>query len=472
MKSIQRKRFLLITVALLCLITAGFAFYISPGKLFAKNTTTVESPKEDNIKKVDHVIASAKKEVIRCCANPAPHHICVIKTILGVDTSKESRDASTFKTSPMVMKSIQSGISWIIKAQEPNGGWGSGDHSMQGILDPHAVETDPATTALVAMSILRIENGIHETPASNSLLKATAYLVKVVEDCPANQQFLVTNTGTQPQIKLGQNIDVILTSQYFTTLLKYDPAKLEIKDRVKKALGKCIVMIQRTQDHDGSWKDGGWAPVLQSALANNALESAQDLGVKVDTVVLNKSRGYQNGNFDATTKTISTDRAAGVMLYGLSSTTRASAKEAKRAKDIVAKAKKENKLTEVVVNADNLQKAGLSETEARNLSVAYEINLASQSEAVREDVMAGFGNNGGEEFLSFLLTGESMMMQGGDTWKKWYDMMTGKLINIQNRDGSWNGHHCITSPVFCTATCLLILSIHQDIEFTMPKKGF
>ena len=40
-------------------------------------------------------------------------------------------------------------------------------------------------------------------------------------------------------------------------------------------------MIQQTQDNDGSWKDGGWAPVLQSALANNALENAG-----VDTRVL------------------------------------------------------------------------------------------------------------------------------------------------------------------------------------------
>ena len=88
--------------------------------------------------------------------------------------------------------------------------------------------------------------------------------------------------------------------------------------------------------------------------------------------------------------------------------------------------------------------------------------------------MSGFGNNGGEEFMSFLMTGESIMMQGGNDWQKWYDMMSGKLVNIQNGDGSWNGHHCITSPVFCTATCLLILSIHNDMQFSMqqhPKKN-
>src|SRR5258705_332005 len=61
------------------------------------------------------------------------------------------------------------------------------------------------------------------------------------------------------------------------------------------------------------------------------------------------------------------------------------------------------------------------------------------------------------------------MMEGGNYWRKWYYMMSGKLVNIQNGDGSWNGHHCITSPVFCTATCLLILSIHNDMQFSMKQ---
>jgi hypothetical protein len=42
---------------------------------------------------------------------------------------------------------------------------------------------------------------------------------------------------------------------------------------------------------------------------------------------------------------------------------------------------------------------------------------------------------------------------------------------IQNNDGSWEGHHCITSPVFCTATALLILSIQEDMDKTDPR-GF
>ena len=44
-------------------------------------------------------------------------------------------------------------------------------------------------------------------------------------------------------------------------------------------------------------------------------------------------------------------------------------------------------------------------------------------------------------------------------------------MKIQNDDGSWNGHHCITSPVFCTATCGLILSINNDVNKLIQMGG-
>jgi hypothetical protein len=385
-----------------------------------------------------------EKRDVKCCSNPDLNHVCIIKTILGTDTSQEGKLISTFRTPEKVEVSIKKGLEWMGKAQAPDGGWGAGTHSRQDIVDPHAVTSDPATTALVAMSLLRTDNMLDKGTYSKNLEKATHFLLKITEECPDNQPYLTTLTGTQPQSKLGRNIDVILTAQFFTNILRYNLNNAALKTRIEKALDKCVARIQKGQDQDGSWKDGGWAPVLQSALANNALESADDVGRKVDKTVMDRSRKYQNGNFDVNTNAAVTSKAAGVMLYGLSSTTRASAKESKRAQDLVDKAKKEGKIKDNVVNEENLQ-------------------------SQRDDVLAGFGNNGGEEFMSFLMTGESLLMQGGDSWKKWYESTTGKLVNIQNQDGSWNGHHCITSPVFCTATCLLILSIHNDMQFSMQQ---
>jgi len=402
---------------------------------------------------------------VKCCVNPDANHVCIMKTILGLDTTQ----ISSFKTPEKVEASIKKGLTWMDKAQSNDGGWGAGTHYNQSEMDPHAVASDPATTSLIAMSLLRTDNTLEKGEYAKNLKKATEFLLKTVENCPDNQQYLTLLTNTQPQIKLGRNIDVILTAQFFTNILHYEIADISIKRRIEKALDKCVARIQSGQDKDGSWKDGGWAPVLQSALANNALESAGDVGRKVDQEVLKKSREYQSGNFDLKTNAPVTDKAAGVMLYGISSTTRASAKESRRAKDIIDEAKRDGKISDDKVTEKNLLAAGVSTIEAKQLSTAYEINKASQQQALREDVMQGFGNNGGEEFMSYLMTGESIMMQGGDDWKKWYDMMSGKLVNIQNTDGSWNGHHCITSPVFCTGTCLLILSIHKDMQFAMKE---
>jgi hypothetical protein len=404
-----------------------------------------------------------------CCNNPDANHVCVMKTILGIDTTREAKAISTFKTPELVDASVKKGLDWMAKAQGNDGGWGAGSHYNQSVMDPHAVTSDPATTSLVAMALLRTDNTLEKGEHADRLKKSTEFLLKTVEDCPATQTYLTNLENTQPQVKLGRNIDVILTAQFFTNILRYDIKDEALKKRIGRALDKCIARIQKGQDTDGSWKDGGWAPVLQSALANNALEAASDMGWKVDTAVMSKSRNYQNSNFDLNTNAAITGKAAGVMLYSFSSTTRASAKEAVKVRGIVDQAKKEGKISDDKISEENLRAAGVSAPEAKQLMTAYSINQSTQKQALRGDVMSGFGNNGGEEFMSFLMTGESMLMQGGNDWKTWYEMMSGKLVNIQNQDGSWNGHHCITSPVFCTATCLLILSIHNDMQFSMRQ---
>jgi hypothetical protein len=69
----------------------------------------------------------------------------------------------------------------------------------------------------------------------------------------------------------------------------------------------------------------------------------------------------------------------------------------------------------------------------------------------------GFGSNGGEEFLSYMNISETLLAKGGPEWEKWDKRMSENLNNIQNKDGSWSGHHCITGRTFCTAAALLVL---------------
>jgi hypothetical protein len=388
-------------------------------------------------------------------------HVCVMKTIFNLDSS-------TIIPKPElpveVKKSIAAAQQWVMKAQLPNGGWGAGSHSMQHVRDPHAVTADPATTSLVLLSLLRTGNTLETGEHKKSVAKATEFLLEQVEEWSDDQPRLTRLTGTQPQQKLGQNIDAILTTQFFTTLLKYH-SNHPWKSRIERALQKCVTRIENEQDEDGNWKGGGWAPVLQSALADQALENAKDAGMEVDEEVLTKSKTYQKSNFDMDTKSAVTGKAAGVLLYSLSSTTRSSAKEARKAKNLIEKAKKDGKLkAEDQLNEVNLQRAGVAPAEAKELVTAYMINENTKTQSTRNDVMTGFGSNGGEELISYLLTGESIVMQGGNEWKSWYENMYRRIIGIQKNDGSWEGHHCITSPVFCTAAALLILSISNEVD--------
>lgn len=409
-----------------------------------------------------------KKTPAPVVACATPEKACVFLTLTGLapfDTSQ------VMVNSKLIDASVRSGLSWLMQAQQQNGGWGAGSHQYQDVRDPHAVQADPATTALVGMALLRTEEKPFAGKQSAQLKKAVTYLLKAVDNTPAQAVNITTLTNTQPQTKLGKNIDVILTAQFFSNALHHLNNNLELKKQVESALQKCVGKIQQAQDHDGGWKDGGWAPVLQSALANNALEGAKDMGATVDDKILERSRNYQKQNYDVKTNSAVTGKAAGVMLYSVSGSARASAKEAGKAKAAIEEAKKKGTLdSKAEVNEANLEKAGLSKSEAQKYATAYKIKGAAASRAQDADVVTGFGNNGGEEFLSYLMTGESLVIGGNNDWKSWYEKMSGRLVQIQNTDGSWNGHHCITSPVFCTATCLLILSIDKDIEFLIKTK--
>jgi hypothetical protein len=387
---------------------------------------------------------------------------CVFMTVMG---EEKSDSFYIYKSTEAVMKSLDRGLGWLVKAQQENGGWGAGSHNRQDILDPHAVKADPATTSMVAMALLRSGSTFTSGEYSQELRKALGYLLTAIETSQENQFTITHETGTQIQTKLGANIDVVLTSQFLTNTLDYLDFDETLKVRVKRNLDICIKKIQNTQQNDGSFAGGSWAGVLQSALANNALESAQAAGMTVSDSVLKLSRDYQKGNIDSKSGDVKTDRGAGIVLYSVSGTARASAKEARKVEEAMTKAKARGAITQTApVTVENLQEIGFSKDEALGYATSYEVYQTSKTQAQRDDVLSGFGNNGGEEFLSYLQTGESMIVGKDNAWKTWYDNTSGRLIKIQNDDGSWSGHHCITSPVFCTATCLLILSVNNDVE--------
>lgn len=366
---------------------------------------------------------------------------------------------------------IEKGIAWLADAQFQNGGWGAGLNTMQHIRDPKAVQIDPATTAFSAMAIIRVGNTLQKGEFSKNLQRSLDYLINMAEDYPAEGPKITDITGTQPQTKLGQNIDVSMCAQFFSRILPLTKHEPELEKRVTAALDKCLRKLENAQLTDGSWTDNAWAPVLQSAMANSALELAQDAGREVDKDVLTRSREYQRSNLDAKTGKVKTEGAAGISLYSITSNQRATAKEAKKSTEILREAKNKGLLpSEADVSVDNLQIAGYSRSEAVNLADAYIKNKKGRELLKDETVLAGFGNNGGEEFLSYMMTSESLVLTGGKDWDEWYRKMDKRLAKIQNPNGSWTGHHCITSPVFSTAAVILTMTADRDVQVLLAEQ--
>ena len=383
----------------------------------------------------------------------------------GEDKTTASRPAED-KLSPSVLKAL----AWLANAQHKDGGFGGGSHSRQDVRDVHAVPSDPATTAVAAIAFLRAGNGLERGEYAQNLKRATEYLLATIEAAKEEGPQITELTGTQPQSKMGANVDTALSAQYLARLLQDVTKDAPVRPRIVKALDKCLHKIETSQTKDGNWTAGGWAPVLQSAQMCTALELGELAGRPVDKEKLANARDFQKKQVDGSGR-VKADGAAGVMLYASAAEMRANAAQAKAAEDLVEEGKKRGKLEkDARVDVKALREIGLDMAQAEGLSGAFQANTAAKARAFDAKVLDGFGNNGGEEFLSYQMNSESLAIAGGDEWNKWRTMIHERLAKVQNQDGSWSGHHCITSPAFCTATAISCLTADRDVEW-LRKTG-
>jgi hypothetical protein len=93
---------------------------------------------------------------------------------------------------------------------------------------------------------------------------------------------------------------------------------------------------------------------------------------------------------------------------------------------------------------------------------AIQAAAASKVAGDQGTLMAGFGSIGGEEMLSYMMISDALSAGGGEDWVAWQAKIGPYLGGIQNADGSWSGHHCITSAPFTTAAAVMTLGAGVD----------
>jgi hypothetical protein len=258
--------------------------------------------------------------------------------------------------------------------------------------------------------------------------------------------------GTRVQSKIGTHVDTFLASMLLSEV-SHATRGAEEAGRVEAALAKVLAKIEANQRGDGGFDQQGWAPVLSQSLAGKALNRASQRGFDVDVDALAGSDDYFVNA--GTLGEAASPGAAGVLLYdgaaklgALQESVLSAAKRERELKDELAKEQDEAKRAEL---------EGALQRIATGRRAQEDVQQAVVERLDQPDFVSGFGSNGGEEFLSYMNISESLVVRADGAWRKWDGSVGQNLARVQNEDGSWNGHHCITGRTFCTSAALLVL---------------
>ncbi|MEW5849042.1 MAG: hypothetical protein AB2A00_09510 [Myxococcota bacterium] len=355
---------------------------------------------------------------------------------------------------------VEKGLAWLAEHQLKNGGFGQGEESAQmGHGADLANVANVADTCIATLAFLRSGSTPTGGKYQQNINNALQFVLKEVEASDEESIFVTQVRGTRVQAKLGQAIDTFMALSLLTEVQGKMP-EADAEARVKVAVEKILRKMQRNQNADGSFERSGWAPALAQAVGTKALNKASEKGANVDEKLRSRAEDYAKGQFQG--GSFKGEGSAGVGLYSAAATVGAldssdQANEAKR-KPLEDRAKtaptaREREEAQATLRRyDDAKKSG---DEARR-------QMAAQLQDDR--FVAGFGNNGGEEFLSYMLVSETLSRKGGAEWKQWQKKMETNLAHVQNGDGSWTGHHCITGRTFVTSAALLVLLTNENTK--------
>ena len=298
---------------------------------------------------------------------------------------------------------IQKGTAWLIKAINPDGGAG---------LDI-GTQSDVACTGVVGVALLSQGETPLEGEHRNRQRRLGDYLLQRVERM--TQGGSLQNSRSQIEGDLGP-----FATHFFATIcLSQMMGESNNVDRYRRGLSRLENFVSSNQHRDGSWGSDAWAPMLATACGWVALRAA---------------------NFSGLSVAGSSTRAGDYLIRNMPPLGRSWGNESWY-----------HRLYGTAAGLRVLYSQGRDGEEKAQTALADILALV-------ETDQRAFGGAGGEEYLTFHFLTEMLMQKGGDDWARWYPNVRDRLIKVQNRDGSWTGHHCITSRTFSTACALMTLS--------------
>jgi len=375
-------------------------------------------------------------------------------------------------------EAVKKGLEYLVKGQQEDGGWNQGggwrNNTGGGRVEGKTIEdpSDIGNTCFVLLALLRAGNTATEGPYKDAVKKGLKFVIDRVEKADKDSLYVTDVKGTQLQSKIGQYVDTFLVN---LVLAEYRGKSGDQEKSLVAALEKTMTKIVRHQTADGGFTgNAGWAPTLSVGIANKGLVRARERGAQVDDQALKRVMAQAKGAAEGTAPTAvpaasapgvsatepprlaGASGDAGVALYR-------SSQGAGNTQDFLNTLRVDGAKAREVLKDAKAGKADkeMAEKKLGELQKAEDANDKVQADLARnvrnESFVTGFGNNGGEEFLSFMNISETLVLIGGKDWEEWDAKMAKGLEKAQDKDGSWQGHHCITGKTFCTSGALLVL---------------
>jgi hypothetical protein len=378
---------------------------------------------------------------------------------LAIGICAETSISDKNATHDPVSVAVDKGMKWLVSVQGKDGGWGQDGGETSYVRQGERLESngnDVANTAVAAEALLHAGNTPTHGVYHESLQRAVAFVLQRVEHSPADGLAVTDLNGTQIQRKLGPYIDTFLTSKLLADL-DGNMGNAQENARVRTSLQKCVAKVEKSQLQDGSWNiAGGWAPILGTSMASQSLYVASSKGVvvngaamdKVDIYTARTFAGPSAGAVGGVAGGVGGGVVAGSLITG-AAPGRAMSFDVSAVSAGVSLYKRAQELEQLSRTPQDRKKNG-------------EQIKTIEAQLSDPRFVTGFGSIGGEEFFSYLNISDSLHRAGGPEWVRWNRDMTAKILSMQNEDGTWSGHHCITGRVAVTSAAILMLAAGRE----------